>query len=226
MKAIQESANRRREAGFSLLEVLIAIMILTVGILALVPMLAFSIKANSLGKDYAFANFLAQQRLDQIYAWPVYQDVVLTNPTQYPGVTANNAKYFGTETVYDDRGRAFTRVSEVVRNGYLGSANNVIWSSTSTNTNEGAISNPTDPNNPQNNNWQPISGASLNTGASVGEWDTTNGGYRGEDFEMVRVRVSWYDGLGQGVGGTGNAVQGATGAGVHEIERHMFIAKY
>jgi prepilin-type N-terminal cleavage/methylation domain-containing protein len=230
MNELGKPAGRDGRAGFSLIEVVIAVTVLTVGILAVVPMLTFAIKANRTGKDYAFATFLAQQRLEQVYAWPFYEDADPSAPAAYPGVTqagvagetAGNGTLFGVENVLDDTGRQFMRTTELVRNGYL--SNNVVWGGSS-GFSEGDVY--TGASGSWNSNGQYTggswndAGASLNTNAVAESTGV-------EDFKMIRVRVTWYDQLGNGP----SAAPGVVGVpvlqaqGAHEIERHMFLAKF
>lgn len=54
------------DAGFTLVEVMIAMFILTAGILAVVGMFTASIKANQFGRDITVANRLAQNLMEQV----------------------------------------------------------------------------------------------------------------------------------------------------------------
>lgn len=56
----------RNEAGFTLIEILIATFILTVGILGVTGMFITSIKANQLGRSVTAANRLAQNLMEQV----------------------------------------------------------------------------------------------------------------------------------------------------------------
>lgn len=55
-----------KEKGFTIIEVLIAIFILSIGILAVVSMFTTSMKANQLGRNVTVANRLAQNLMEQV----------------------------------------------------------------------------------------------------------------------------------------------------------------
>jgi len=197
MATTARDLKRTRRDGFSLVEILVAMAVLIIGILGVVPMLSFNVKANMSGKNYGLASYLAQEKLEQIRSWPLYEDY----GTQR-GVTRRNGFLFGSESLtVGEHHQAFTRVAEVLRNGYdvmgSGTANCDGIKFLSTEVNEGNIA----------------GGGSLNTG-NVGE--RCSGGFRGEDFKLIRVTVSWYD---RSFGATSTARQ-------HQIVRHMFLAKF
>jgi len=62
--------NRAREKtsqeGFSLVEVLVAILLLTVGLLALVQMQTHAVASNAFGNQLTQATFLAQDKLEEL----------------------------------------------------------------------------------------------------------------------------------------------------------------
>lgn len=183
--------------GFSLVEILVAMAVMVIGILGVVPMLAFNIKANVSGKNYGTANYLAQQKLEQIRSWPLYEDY----GTQR-GITQNNGLLFLSENLkVGEHHQTFTRTSEVVRNGhdYMGPGTNDGdgLKFVAAEIDEGTI----------------VGGGSMNTG-NVGE--KSGSAYRGEDFKLIRVTVSWYD---RSFGATSAERQ-------HEIVRHMFLAAF
>ncbi len=188
-----------KRGGFSLIEVVVAMAVLMIGILGVVPMLAFNIKANLSGKNYGIASYLAQEKLEQIRSWPLYEDYSTGNR----GITSANATLFNTEVLkLGEHYQDFTRTAEVLRNGYdsmgSGTSNCDGIKFISSEVDEGSIS----------------GGGSMNTESSIGEY--CSGGYRGEDFKLIRVRVVWYD---RSLGATSTQKS-------HEIVRHMFIAKF
>ena len=63
-----------REDGFSLIEVLIAIVILTVGLLSLAQMMVLSTKANTLSGRMTSCSGVAKERLERLKAVPFYAD--------------------------------------------------------------------------------------------------------------------------------------------------------
>jgi type IV pilus assembly protein PilV len=56
----------RKQSGFTLIEVMIALVILAVGLLALMTMQIVSIRANAFSSDMTYAGMLAQSRLEQL----------------------------------------------------------------------------------------------------------------------------------------------------------------
>ncbi len=56
----------RKQSGFTLIEVMIALVILAVGLLALMTMQIVSIRANAFSSEMTYAAMLAQSRLEQI----------------------------------------------------------------------------------------------------------------------------------------------------------------
>jgi prepilin-type N-terminal cleavage/methylation domain-containing protein len=186
--------------GFSLVEILVAMAVLTIGILGVVPMLSFNIKANISGKNYGIANYLAQQKLEAIRSWPLYEDYDAGNGVF--GITMANGPLFAPESLkVGEHFQEFTRSTEVLRNGYdsmgsgTGDCNGIKFETTGVD--EGLIS----------------GGGSMNTG-DVGE--NCGGNFRGEDFKLIRVRVQWYD----------NSFGAGPSQKQHEIVRHMYLAKF
>lgn len=56
----------KRTSGFTLIEVLIALVVLSIGLAAMIPMLLQSIRANSFGKSTTEAASLSQDMLEQL----------------------------------------------------------------------------------------------------------------------------------------------------------------
>lgn len=52
--------------GFTLVEVLVALLLLAVGLLAIAPMFSGSLKSNAGGQDFSMLNALAKQELEQL----------------------------------------------------------------------------------------------------------------------------------------------------------------
>jgi type IV pilus assembly protein PilV len=57
---------RRQSQGFTLIEVMIALVILAVGLLALMTMQIVSIKANAFSSEMTYAAMLGQSRLEDV----------------------------------------------------------------------------------------------------------------------------------------------------------------
>ncbi|HPM77851.1 MAG TPA: prepilin-type N-terminal cleavage/methylation domain-containing protein [bacterium] len=201
MRALHADAHQQQK-GFSLVEIIVAMAILTFGILAVVPMLALNVRANLAARNYGTAVFLAQQKFEEVRSWNLWEDVDCV-PQQAAhakcGITNDNWMLTGTETNIEINGidTRFDRTTTVLRNGYetgAGDCKAVIFTSGS-----GAI--------PVNEaTGLPANTGSLNTGA-VGA--ACSGGTRGEDFKFIRVTVSWDDMFGD-----------------HTITRHMYIAAF
>ncbi|HJX04050.1 MAG TPA: type IV pilus modification protein PilV [Dehalococcoidia bacterium] len=56
----------KKNAGFTLIEVMIALVILAVGLLALATMQIVSVRSNAFSTEMTYATMLAQSRLEQI----------------------------------------------------------------------------------------------------------------------------------------------------------------
>ncbi len=67
--------TKRSESGFTLIEVLIAIVILSIGLLSLAQMIVLATRANSLSGRMTASAALARERLERLKAAPFY-----TNP--------------------------------------------------------------------------------------------------------------------------------------------------
>ena len=76
---ISTSTNRKLygEGGFTLIEVLIAITILTIGLIAVATMQVSAIHGNKMGNEISRATFLAQDKLEELKT--------STNITSEPG---------------------------------------------------------------------------------------------------------------------------------------------
>lgn len=180
------AAGRRRSRGFSLVEVIVAMFILTVGIAALIPALSFNIKSNQRAKSYGIANFLAEKHIEKILSWSPYE-----NQSNAYGIESDNPELFGTFPNLTTPGanNVFNLTAEVFHNGYSGSTgcNGIRFA------NSGG--------------YFAVDEGDLKTGA-VNQDDCADGSYRGEDFKIVRVTVSWDDRFGG-----------------HSIERQAYVTK-
>lgn len=72
--------KRRNQKGFTLIEVMIALVVLAAGLLALMTMQIVSIRANAFSSEMTYASMLAQSRLEQI------------RNTSYDNITAGTTK--------------------------------------------------------------------------------------------------------------------------------------
>ena len=64
----RQTTDQLARAGFSLIEVLIAMTILSVGLASLAQLFAMSTRANAGSKNTTFASVLAQQKMEQLRA--------------------------------------------------------------------------------------------------------------------------------------------------------------
>lgn len=71
----------RKESGLSILEVLISLLILSIGVLGLAPLFMVSIYGNSFSKDLTDANALAQQEVESLVNWTDYGSLPLVSIT-------------------------------------------------------------------------------------------------------------------------------------------------
>jgi Tfp pilus assembly protein PilV len=87
--------RRRSEAGFTLVEVVIAAMILIIGLLSLAQLLGVSIRAESLARHGAEATRLAQGQLDALMKADFDTDPrVQVTPTGVDSLNTDVANYF------------------------------------------------------------------------------------------------------------------------------------
>jgi prepilin-type N-terminal cleavage/methylation domain-containing protein len=80
MQTDQHTKRKGREAGFTLLEIIVAISILTFGILAVASMQSAAIRGNQLGYRLTEGSTLAQDRLEFLLSKP-YNDPLLNTGT-------------------------------------------------------------------------------------------------------------------------------------------------
>lgn len=81
-----------KKRGFTLAEVMVAVFIITVGILAIGPLLNSVISSNILARNISIATHLARQRLEEIKTWPRYNyDPTVTGPNKCGIQIANPA---------------------------------------------------------------------------------------------------------------------------------------
>jgi type IV pilus assembly protein PilV len=94
--------RRSRGEGFTLIEVMIALVVLAVGLLALATMQIVSIRANAYSSEMTYSTMLAQQQLE-ILKNLSFSDADLTDGTHdtLPPVVEKGASYTVTWEVQD-----------------------------------------------------------------------------------------------------------------------------
>jgi prepilin-type N-terminal cleavage/methylation domain-containing protein len=95
-------AGRRKERGMTLIEVLVALSILAVALLALAPLFTISVKTNAAAHQLTNANTLAREKLEELSGYP-RNDPRLTvanaaNAEAPTGVTITGATVDNTNT--------------------------------------------------------------------------------------------------------------------------------
>jgi prepilin-type N-terminal cleavage/methylation domain-containing protein len=99
------SRTRNNDEGFSLIEVMVAMMILTVGLLSLAQMMVVATQSNSLSGRMTSCSALAKEQMERMKAAPFYTDpaTLLRNPILAPGGDLN-ATVGGYSQQYDTEG--------------------------------------------------------------------------------------------------------------------------
>ncbi len=73
MRQLQtKPAKLRSEKGVTMLEVMVSILILTIGVLGLAPLIGIAVHNNSYANDLTVANALAQKELESLVAQQTY----------------------------------------------------------------------------------------------------------------------------------------------------------
>lgn len=72
--------NRPRPSGFTLVEVIVAMGLMALAMLAIAPLFANSMKSNAVGWDYSSLNSLAKQQLEEILQY-TFTDARLAVPS-------------------------------------------------------------------------------------------------------------------------------------------------
>jgi prepilin-type N-terminal cleavage/methylation domain-containing protein len=100
-----DSRNQRNDEGFSLIEVMVAIMILTVGLLSLAQMMIVATNSNNLSGRMTSCSALAKEQLERLKASPFYTNpaALVRNPTLAAGGDVE-ATVGGYSQIYDDEG--------------------------------------------------------------------------------------------------------------------------
>lgn len=97
--------TERNDEGFSLIEVMVAIVILTVGLLSLAQMMVVATNSNSLSGRMTSCAALAKEQLERIKAAPFYTNpaALVRNPILAPGGDIDST-VGGYSQLYDTNG--------------------------------------------------------------------------------------------------------------------------
>jgi len=103
------SRTQRKDEGFSLVEVMVAIVILTVGLLSLAQMMVVATHSNQLSGRMTSCSALAKEQLERLKAAPFYTNpaALTPNPILAPGpggVDPLGATVGGYSQLYDPEG--------------------------------------------------------------------------------------------------------------------------
>ncbi|MFQ6002508.1 MAG: prepilin-type N-terminal cleavage/methylation domain-containing protein [Candidatus Zixiibacteriota bacterium] len=113
-KELKQSSGN--EKGITLLEVLIAMLILAFGVLALAPMIVISIYGNTYSNQVTVADAIAQDRLEEIKTWSE------VNPIPYADTLSSIQGIFTRETLIND-----STTDPSIPNGVYEIQVNVTW---------------------------------------------------------------------------------------------------
>jgi len=97
--------TERNDEGFSLIEVMVAIVILTVGLLSLAQMMVVATNSNNLSGRMTSCSALAKEQLERLKSAPFYTNpqALLRNPIFAAGGDTNNT-VGGYSQLYDTEG--------------------------------------------------------------------------------------------------------------------------
>ncbi len=104
---------KNRETGFSLLEVLIALIVLAVGLISVAKFQGTIIKSGSLAKARTVATHLAQEKLDDLRN---YEVLITTDPTTFAIVGCNVAGKMRYYCIANNAGGALASGTSTVAN--------------------------------------------------------------------------------------------------------------
>lgn len=82
--------KKRNQSGFSLVEVMVALFLISIGVLAAAPMFIYAIQGNAVGADFGSAGALAVERMEILRAQSYSTHVAGGN------LSSNSTGYFDT----------------------------------------------------------------------------------------------------------------------------------
>ena len=103
---MQAFRTQRKDEGFSLIEVMMAIVILTVGLLSLAQMMVLATTSNNLSGRMTSCSGLAKEQLERLKAAPFYTNpaALVRNPILAAGGGDLSATVGGFSQLYDPDG--------------------------------------------------------------------------------------------------------------------------
>jgi prepilin-type N-terminal cleavage/methylation domain-containing protein len=117
--------NRGRAAGFTLMEVLIAMFILTVGLMAMASLMAQSLSGTDTARYLGLATTLVSEKLEDLNRWPPVDPHVVAGGSLTSDNAAGSLNYFDDVDLSNTNGY----VSETISNT-SGTYSNVIHNAT------------------------------------------------------------------------------------------------
>ena len=98
-----KSETRRSERGFSLIEVMIAFVVMMVASLAVGSVFFYSVQNNVGGSERALAMGVAQQQLEQLRSVPFGDSSLAAGTTTFPTVSSGQRTFRVVRTVVDEK---------------------------------------------------------------------------------------------------------------------------
>jgi Tfp pilus assembly protein PilV len=95
--------NSKREAGFTLVEVMIAFVVMMVVSLAMGAVFFYSIQNNVGGSDRALAMGVAQQQLEQLRSVAYTDTTLVAGTTIFPSVSTGGRVFRVVRTIADEK---------------------------------------------------------------------------------------------------------------------------
>lgn len=82
----RRGASARGEGGFTLVEVVMTMVVLSIGIMSLAPLMMAVVRGNRFAQDMTQATALAEDRMEEILNDPLYANITITNfPSEAQG---------------------------------------------------------------------------------------------------------------------------------------------
>lgn len=147
---INRTSAAQRRQGFTLIEVLVSMVVLTVGLLSVAALIAGTLQAGTRAKYMSMASILASEKLDSLNKWPsgdtpqTTSTAMTSDPTDpnlYPGgaltgpqVCAAGDQWCDQVTVSESSGADYETEQQVV--------NGVVQQTTIVHTNSGCVGTP------------------------------------------------------------------------------------